>query len=123
MPTIKTVSEVSNIVSMYVNNSLMKFTNSMPSGHYLDGHNNSIEKCDAIILLMDGSVCPVYRNHSCCLNPLRYRSSDTPYLSTFSISTPYFYFHQEIDRCIHEYNEECIQYKNFGACIIGYCEF
>ena len=83
---------------LYSARKLQHFANMMPNGQYFDRHCSNYNRCAAIVIRLDGEVCPVFKNTQCCMNPLlsRYKkrdsSEDMPevereaLLSTFSLS-------------------------------------
>ena len=83
---------------LYSARKLQHFIDMMPGGKYLDLHCNNYDRCAAIVIRLDGEVCPVFKNTQCCMNPLLSRckkrdSSDMSepaereaHLSTFSLS-------------------------------------
>lgn len=58
---------------------LQYFVNMMPDGQYLDLHCDNYDHCDAIVIRLDGEVCPVFKNTQCCMNPLlsRFKKIDS----------------------------------------------
>ena len=63
---------ISTTVSTYIYfaGKLQHFIDMMPDGQYLDLHCSNYNRCDAIVIRMDGEVCPVFKNTQCCMNPL-----------------------------------------------------
>lgn len=87
------------VVHLYSIQKLQHFVDMMPEGRYLDLHCSNYDRCAAIVIRMDGEVCPVFKNTQCCMNPLLSRckkrdsSADMSepaekeaHLSTFSLS-------------------------------------
>lgn len=84
---------------LYSAKKLQHFIDMMPNGQYLDLHCSNYDHCAAIVIRLDGEVCPVFKNSQCCMNPLLSRckkrdsSADMSepaereaHLSTFSLS-------------------------------------
>lgn len=83
---------------LYSARKLQHFIDMMPDGQYLDLHCGNYDRCAAIVIRLDGEVCPVFKNTQCCMNPLlsRFKKRDSSdisepvereaHLSTFSIS-------------------------------------
>lgn len=63
---------------LYSMRKLQLFIDRMPNGQYFDLHCSNYDRCDAIIIRMDGEVCPIFKNTQCCMNPLhdRYKRRD-----------------------------------------------
>ena len=91
-----TTAQVTYLYSMQ---KLQHFANMMPDGQYLDLHCSNYDRCAAIVIRLDGEVCPVFKNTQCCMNPLlsRRKKRDSSadmfepaerevHLSTFSLS-------------------------------------
>ena len=87
------------VMHLYSMQKLQHFVDMMPDGQYLDLHCNNYDRCAAIVIRMDGEVCPIFKNTQCCMNPLLARckkrdsSADMSepaereaHLSTFSLS-------------------------------------
>lgn len=85
-------------IQLYSMQKLQHFVDMMPDGQYLDLHCNNYDRCAAIVIRMDGEVCPIFKNTRCCMNPLlsKCKKRDTAdmsesaereaRLSTFSLS-------------------------------------
>ena len=86
-------------IQLYSMQKLQHFVDMMPDGQYLDLHCSNYDRCTAIVIRMDGEVCPIFKNISCCMNPLlskckkRDSTADMSepakreaHLSTFSLS-------------------------------------
>ena len=84
---------------LYSTTKLQHFIDMMPDGQYLNLHDSNYDRCAAIVIRLDGEVCPVFKNTQCCMNPLlsRYKKRDNSadmsepaerevHLSTFSLS-------------------------------------
>ena len=84
---------------LYSTRKLQLFVDRMPNGQYFNQHSNNYDRCDAIVIRLDGEVCPVFNYNQCCMNPLLSRckkrdsSADISepaekeaHLSTFSLS-------------------------------------
>ena len=87
------------VMHLYSMQKLQHFVDMMPDGQYLDLHCSNYDRCAAIVIRMDGEVCPIFKNTQCCMNPLfskckkRDSSADMSepaereaHLSTFSLS-------------------------------------
>lgn len=87
------------VMYLYSMQKLQHFVDMMPDGQYLDLHCSNYDRCAAIVIRMDGEVCPVFKNTQCCMNPLlskckkRDSTADMSepakreaHLSTFSLS-------------------------------------
>ena len=87
------------VTQLYSMQKLQHFVKMMPDGQYLDLHCGNYDRCAAIVIRMDGEVCPVFKNVQSCMNPLLSRckkrdsSADMSepaereaHLSTFSLS-------------------------------------
>ena len=97
---IKANSDTTDLVTyLYSMRKLQLFIDRMPNGQYFDLHCSNYDRCDAIVIRMDGEVCPVFKNTQCCMNPLLSRSKKRDssadmsepaereaHLSTFSLS-------------------------------------
>lgn len=97
---VKANSDTTALVTyLYSMRKLQHFIDMMPDGQYLDLHCSNYDRCAAIVIRMDGEVCPVFKNTQCCMNPLlakckkRDSSADMSepaereaHLSTFSLS-------------------------------------
>ena len=96
---VKANSDTAALVTyLYSMRKLQLFIDRMPDGQYFDLHCSNYDRCDAIVIRMDGEVCPVFKNTQCCMNPLlsRYKKRDSSdmsepaereaHLSTFSLS-------------------------------------
>ena len=86
-------------IQLYSMQKLQHFIDMMPDGQYLNLHDSNYDHCDAIIIRLDGEVCPVFKNTLCCMNPLLVKSKKRDssadmsepaereaHLSTFSLS-------------------------------------
>lgn len=87
------------VMYLYSMQKLQHFVDMMPDGQYLDLHCSNYDRCAAIVIRMDGEVCPIFKHTQCCMNPLlskckkRDSSADMSepaereaHLSTFSLS-------------------------------------
>lgn len=87
------------VMYLYAMRKLQRFADMMPNGQYLDLHCGNYDNCAAIVIRMDGEICPVFKNTQCCMNPLlieckkKDSSADLSepaekeaHLSTFSLS-------------------------------------
>ena len=86
------------ITYLYSMRKLQHFIGMMPDGKYLDPHCSNYDRCAAIVIRLDGKVCPVFNYNQCRMNPLlsRYKKRDSSdmsepaereaHLSTFSLS-------------------------------------
>ena len=97
---VKADSDTTDLVTyLYSMRKLQLFIDRMPNGQYFDLHCSNYGHCDAIVIRMDGEVCPVFKNTQCCMNPLLSRSKKRDssadmsesaereaHLSTFSLS-------------------------------------
>ena len=97
---VKANSDTTDLVTyLYSMRKLQLFIDRMPNGQYFDLHCSNYDRCDAIVIRMDGEVCPVFKNTQCCMNPLLSRSKkrdssadmsepaeSEAHLSTFSLS-------------------------------------
>lgn len=97
---VKANSDTTDLVTyLYSMRKLQLFIDRMPNGQYFDLHCGNYDHCDAIVIRMDGEVCPVFKNTQCCMNPLysRCKKGDSSadmsepaereaHLSTFSLS-------------------------------------
>ena len=97
---VKANSDTTTLVTyIYSMRNLRHFIGMMPDGQYLNLHCSNYDRCSAIVIRMDGEVCPVFKNTQCCMNPLlakckkRDSSEDMSepaereaHLSTFSLS-------------------------------------
>ena len=59
------------VTCLYFMPKLQHFVNMMPDGRYLDLHCSNYDRCAAIVIRLDGEVCPVFKNTQCCMNPLQ----------------------------------------------------
>ena len=95
---VKANSDTTDLVTyLYSARKLQHFIDMMPDGQYLDLHCGNYDHCAAIVIRLDGEVCPVFKNTQCCMNPLlsRYKKRDSSdmsepaereaHLSTFSL--------------------------------------
>lgn len=57
------------VMHLYSMQKLQHFVNMMPDGQFLDLHCGNYDRCAAIIIRLDGEVCPVFKTQ-CCMNPL-----------------------------------------------------
>ena len=97
---VKANSDTTDLVTyLYSARKLQHFIDMMPDGQYLDLHCGNYDHCAAIVIRLDGEVCPVFKNTQCCMNPLLSRSKkrdssvdmsepaeSEAHLSTFSLS-------------------------------------
>lgn len=97
---VKTDSDITALFThLYSMRKLQLFVDRMPDGQYFDLHCSNYDHCSAIVIRLDGEVCPVFKNTQCCMNPLLSRSKkrdssadmsepaeSEAHLSTFSLS-------------------------------------
>ena len=57
-------------IQLYSMQKLQHFAGMMPDGQYLDLHCNNYDRCAAVVIRMDGEVCPIFKSSQCCMNPL-----------------------------------------------------
>jgi len=75
----------------------------MPDGKYIDLHNDHVEECDMIVMLLNGDIIPLKFGVHQCMNPLRIHKGNV-YLSTFSLGARHFECAKDLDNYIEEYN-------------------
>lgn len=76
---VKANSDTTDLATyLYFMRKLQHFANMMPDGQYFDLHCGNYDHCAAIIIRMDGEVCPVLENPLCSMSPLhdRYKRRD-----------------------------------------------
>lgn len=76
----------------------------MPDGKFINLHNDQIDHCDMILMLMSGDIVPIDFGVHQCMNPLRVHKEKV-YLSTFSLGARHFECQRvELIDYIEEYN-------------------
>ena len=84
---------------------LNSFISIMPEGRFLNHHNEKFERCDGIVLLASGEVCPIFRDSVGCLNQL-IRNDDYAALSTFSVAGDIIPDYNSLTKTVEKYNKD-----------------
>lgn len=117
-----TDATIASLVLATSRKTLQQYIDVMPNGRYFDGHSGNVKECEGILILMNGMVVPYYTSIS-CINPLKLREQELPYLSTSSTNAPNFIPMSDMDRACNEYNEKCILAEIPSKCIVSYYKF
>lgn len=99
---------------------LYKFCTMMYDATYVS--NDQDVKCDAIVVLMNGKVCPIHKNKKDYLHQLIVKPILDEEILTISpyIECGIFECHDNIAQAIEQYNSNKILYKDYSNTIIGW---
>lgn len=99
---------------------LYKFCTMMYDATYVS--NDQDVKCDAIVVLMNGKVCPIHKNRKDYLHQLIVKPILDEEILTISpyIECGVFECHDNIVQAIEQYNSNKILYKDYSNTIIGW---
>lgn len=97
------------------------FAKKMGHGEYINLHNNQVDHCDMIVMLLCGELVPIKFGVCQSMNPLRIDHDDKVYLSTYSLGANQFdSIHKELlDTYIEDYNIKQLE-ANPRYVIIGW---
>jgi len=82
---------------------LNKYKEKMNGNTFINDHNGKMESCDAIVMLVDGYVCPYFKNTTFSLNRLYIDRDENVHLSTSSVGGK-IHGSADIYKSIMEYN-------------------
>lgn len=99
---------------------LHKFCTMMYDATYVS--NDQDVKCDAIVVLMNGKVCPIHKNRKDYLYQLIVKPILDEEILTISpyIECGVFECHDNIAQAVEQYNSNKILYKDYSNTIIGW---
>lgn len=70
MTTIFEANKVQEMLAAWSDRKIQSFIQLMPNGSFLNLHNSKVDRCDGIVMLATGDICPVWKSSTCTLNPL-----------------------------------------------------
>lgn len=126
--------DVTACMNSWVENRLRILAALMPNGAFLNGHTDEMDSCDAIVMLLDGTVCPVSKGTTQTLNPLKIittkdeSQTQMAYLLTNASGANNYLGIYDMQEGVEYYNSNTLKsaeiIPSFGRyVIIGYHEF